>query len=410
MAIEFDATTITIARSLVLTGGESSGQVLGAFLDSTGTALYILAAATASENATRYWRRIDITNPAVPTGSDWLPSYRELPNDANNSDTLGDQNVFFHDPTTGIVWVFFLSWSAVDGYHAYLAKIDLPSGLVEFAHQEFFDQDNVRYDAPVRGLVVVGSTMYILADHRNTTEAWLSKFSLSGVTYSLDPNDIGSSGTVVATTDQRVVLNTQSNRVPVGMTKAADGHLLVLYDDAGLCEKYNSTTLSYLGNTTWSASDVGCLFERAGFIWTLNDVGAGENFVLTKFKDASTGVISQEHTRYFGDDRQIRINEPLHVTLKVEARDGFGAVISTLVGKSARFEVLTNRGPVDNDDLALSTVNSTTNSNFRDVNGTPLNRTVFAPFNSSGVATAYAQSARISEADTVTDRVRASYP
>ncbi len=409
MAIEFATTTITVPRALVMTGSETSGEVMGAFLDETGAALYVLAATGASVDATRYWRRIDLTNPVIPTGADWSPSSMTIPNDTNNNDTLIDQNIFFFDPTTGIAWMFFLVWTG-SAFTAHIGKITLSTGLVEYATQEFVGLANVKFDNPVRGIVVIGTTLYVLADHAGGNAAYLTKFSISGAAYTTNPALIGTGGNIVATSEQRVILNLQSSRVPVGLTKAADGNLLVFYDDANLCEKYDATSLAYLGNTAWASSDIGCVFERSGFIWTLNDVGSGENFILTKFNDKSTGVISQERSRYFGDDRQIKVNETAHVTLTLQARDGFGAPVLTLSGKFARFEVLTNRGAIDSDDVALSLTNSTANSNFRDANGLPLTRSVLAPFNGSGVAVAYAQSARIAEGDTVTDRVRAAYP
>lgn len=408
MAIQFATTVLTIPRNLVLTGGEPAANFLGAFFDSVGNQLYVVATPAAGSGPV-YWRRIDISNPLAPTGNAWAPTNTVHPSESGSSDTLADQNMFYHDVASGFVY-FVYNDSAGDGMHAFLGRVNLSTGLTEFGGKQLLSaQGALAFDNPIRGLAVTGGNVFVV--HEITGGEWrISKYALSAFTFTTTPDNaaIGTGNGVNALIRMQPLSNLQSSNIPVGLTVASDGKLLVFYDDSNRVEKYNATTLLYEGVTTWSASDISCVFERGGFLWTLNDVVATENIVLTRWFDASTNVISREKSRFVLPDRVVYVGEIDSVAIQFHARDDFGAPMTTLSGQTCRFEIVTNRGIIDADDAALSL--SSTQSTFRNSSGVPLTRQLVVPFNGSGIATAYFQSVRTAGEQFVLDQIRIDYP
>lgn len=384
-----------------MTGGETSANIVGSFLNAAGTMLYVIAT-----NALGgfYWRRVDITNPLAPVGSEWTVSSRAHLT-LSASDALGDQNVLFLDTATNFA---YMVWSAPSGGDQRLAvaRVDMATGIVTYADKSLTAGSLVIGDGPVRGVAVISGSLHVL--HTSDTGAsQIAKYTLASLAWGGSWS--GVPATTLAPTSARTVLASASEAfVAIGLTVASDGKLLIFYDDAGKVEKYNPTAYTYEGSVAWVASDIGSISSRSGFIWTLNDVGVGENIQLKRWYDQSTGVVSAEKSLYHLPDRQVSVGENDTVQIRFEARDDFGAPMPSLAGQTCRFEIVTNRGALDGDDAALST--TTTPSSFRGAGNIPLNRQLSVVFDSSGIATVYFQSARTSSQEFPFDRVRIDYP
>lgn len=397
MAIEYNDSTVTINRIHIAPGSEAGAfDILGAFLDSSASGLHVISR-EASNESNIYRRRIDLSNPLVPTSADWLISGAIVFDSSDTEDVLKDRNILYYDSGSDTVWQLALQ-TGVFGVTNY----NLGSGQVNYADKKITGIEQTR------SIYVSATHLFILAFNMATSKWEIRKYPLAGLSYSTTVWGAALSTLTEHTAPATVEVIAAQNLsgTPVGMHVTFDGNLLVFYDGNNIAEKYSAADLSYLGVSAWAASDIGSMFNRNGFTYTLNDIGSSENLSLVRWLDKSTGVISQAKSIYTIDDRVIYINEAGYATLEFKARDEFGAPIPSLVGKFARFEVVTSRGPIDSNDLALSA----TTSNFRDPNGVPLNRSIPVAFDANGVATIYIHASRTSESFVVVDRVRVTYP
>lgn len=412
MAIEFASTTLTITRSLVMTGAETSGVIQAAFLDDTSNNLYIVASAD-SGVAPFYWRRIDISNPLAITGNDWTPSNMSIPaaTDTGDVDTLETQQLMFLDISTGVVWLV-LSRNNVGepAYHTMIGQINLGTGVVTYGTLQILSTTGTLVSGnPVRGVVKSGNFLYYIA--QEASGAWtLTKTDVTAQSFVGSPPAIptGTATGVSATASVPLLGYALDQATPVGMTLSADGKLLVYYDSKNKVEKY-TTSLVFEGTTEWTSTDIGAMFFRNGFIWSLNNFNnINENLTLNRWLDGSTNVVSSEKSVYLTTERVVNIGENTSLPITFKAKDGFGAPLTGVAGQLVRFSIVTARGVIDDNDSALATASI---GPFRDGSNIPINRLLTVALNSNAEATVYFQSARNAGGYLdIADTVRIEYP
>lgn len=426
MPLNFTGLSFTINRALVF-GASTPAYVVGAFLDGSSNNLYVIGqTASGNDVPSPIFKRLDLSNPAVPIAYDWLLSNTSEPVDLMET---GPQSFFFYDSASS--YVYFI-WArhvgtvitggdvGVDyGSHLFVGRINIGTGEVQFGQQELHTQGSIyktKLGAPVRGIIVKGTDLYLLSDKlEGHPDMLLGKWSIAGVTYATTkPADQDGLYPGIVSDSERVTLSVvdpaaPDNAIPSSLAIAADGKLLVFHGPSGKVEKYSPTDLTYEGYSTWPTNtDVTLVTTRAGYHYTLNLLSDGENLSLAQFFDTSTNVVdparciarTPERTVWIGD------NEPVEFTF--EARDGYGAPMPQLVGKMVRVTLVTTRNTPDGDDAALSL--SSDPSTFRNAAGLPVHTTLNVPFDALGVARFYAQSARVAAGNHVIDMIRIDYP
>jgi hypothetical protein len=427
MAIDFTGNSIAIPRANLVLDGSVSGNLVGAFLDGSSTNLYTLASGGNTTHPNNeiphFWRRTSIANPHNPESFDWSPSSKAYPTPRSSfgspGDPIKDNQLFAYDPNTHTAYAIAHApqLTSAGVLPMRIMRVNLATNEVHYSIEKFRNADGIYPYLPIN-LTVSGGNLYFFsnrnwfsgASYYNVSLFRLCKLPLSSITWQTTfVVDNTASGWFNFNAEVAPLGSLQFAQRPRGIVSTVDGNIVLLYGNSEytVVEKYDAATLAYIGSTPWVGGNIAAVIQRGGYFWAISDTSSpGSDFVLTQWVDNSTGMLEQSRSRIWSDDRPLYVGEAGYTTIKFQGLDGFGVPVSNLAGQMVRFDVMTNRGIVDADDLALST----TPGNFRDYNGTPLTRSVVAPFDANGIATIYAQSARRSQSAVVTDIVGATYP
>lgn len=393
MAIEIQSQLITVPGAQLTTSG--SGVVYGMFANEAFSMIYAVVR-DATNNAEFNWKRIDVTNPSAPAVSPWSVTDSSYP--TNTGDSHG--NGLFFDTTTGLAYGLFLTTGKIN-----LMRINISTGLVEYSNRELTLFGGASTFTSVLGVAIAGGSLFALL-LASTGVIVIAKFTMSDFN-STWSNSVGWVTNVFASSWNTVKSGAQP--VPsAGLTVAQDGNLLVFYDVNNTAAKYLASSLMFSGTTAFAVADMGTAFSRNGYIYQTNqNFFTTTNLTIQKWLDRSTAVISQDKSVVSMPDRIVQVAENTSLAVTFKARDGFGTPMTNLNGLMCRFHVVTNRGVIDGDDGAIS---ASSTGPFRDGNNVPILRQVDVPFNASGEAVAYFQSARYASTQSVEDIVRITYP
>jgi hypothetical protein len=355
-------------------------------------------------------RYIDFTNPVVPTfGSIVASSYSPTSATLDGSPV----NVFAFAPTSGMdsedaIYSLVPTDDAADTTYV-IRKIGLVSNTPRYGSKQFTLPTST---SKIKGIAINGSYMYVLTQVASTgNETYICKIDLSSLTWNL----VFAIPVQIIPVEEQTSLYTQdvlgsAVLPPIGVYIDALGNVCVVYDsDKDIIEKYEGSTLSYLGQTSFAyagASNKSIMFAFKGVMYRITSDGADVR--LIRYVDHATQVVEPTRSFISYDNRQIFVGENEVVTLLFNAIDGFGLPVTTAEGRNVKFEVITSRGAIDGNDVGLSS--SSDPSSFRTITGIPIHRLLLSELNASGVATCYLQSARTTTTTLVQDTIKVTYP